>query len=452
MKRIIAVLLSCVMVVTGCGGSAGGSGSEPNNTNTKETVTETEESHTEEETIEETVETVAEEPTETEQVVVEQISEEPEIDSEAEQDIEEAEKEYLSSKRYSGLNDPKLLQQVEDKVYSELVSEFDSEDYIIENVKAVYISKEYLEELDYNSKANLFFGYTLAELDEQFQGTRYVFTLGDNGETIVKPFEKYDDTYVKALKNVAIGTGVILICVTVSVATGGAGLAPVSMVFAASAKTATTMALSSGAIGGLSAGIVEGVRTKDFDKALKAAARQGSEAFKWGAISGAITGGATELSAIRRTANAVDDAVEYSKGAVEIADDLPKWRQAELRALNDSGGYEQLTFFKGKRVPMSTKGATRPDVVRSFTDHIEAVEVKYYDLNDPSCLNMLYRELQREIKDRVLHLPPNSTQRIILDVTDRGIPYATCVRVIDNIHKVLSKIYPNIPIEIVGAI
>ena len=31
----------------------------------------------------------------------------------------------------------------------------------------------------------------LADLDAQFQGTRYVFTLGDNGETTVVPFEDY---------------------------------------------------------------------------------------------------------------------------------------------------------------------------------------------------------------------------------------------------------------------
>lgn len=54
---------------------------------------------------------------------------------------------------FNGLNDPKLLQYVEDSVYAELVSEFSSEDYIVENVSATYISKEYLEELAYNSQA-----------------------------------------------------------------------------------------------------------------------------------------------------------------------------------------------------------------------------------------------------------------------------------------------------------
>ncbi len=353
---------------------------------------------------------------------------------------------------FYALKDPKLLQYVEDVVYSELVSEFGSEDYIIENVEAIYISKEYLEELEYNSQANVFFGYTLAELDAQFQGTRYIFTLGESGETIVKPFEGYDDTYEKVLKNVAIGTGVILVCVTVAVVTGGTGLAPVSMVFAASAKTATTFALSSSLIGGVSAGVIEGYKTKDFDSAIKAAALGGSEGFKWGAISGAIVGGVSKLDAIHRASSAIEGATEYAKGSIDIADDIPQWRQAELRALNETGGYEQLSYLNGKQVPFGTQGATRPDVVQLIGDHIEAIEVKYYNLESNASLNTLYSELQREITARVAHLPAGSTQRIILDVTGRGFSEATCNAVKTNIWTLLENVYPNIPIDIVGLV
>lgn len=353
---------------------------------------------------------------------------------------------------FTGLNDPILLQYVEDSVYSELTAEFASEDYIIENVKAIYVSKEYLEEVSYNSQVNVFFGYTLAELDAQFQGTRYVFSLGDDGETTVVPFEKYDDTYERVLKNVAIGTGVILLCVTVSVVTGGAGLAPVSMVFAASAKTAASFAVSGALFGGVSAGVVEGIKTKHFDSALKVAALEGSKGFKWGAISGALVGGATELSVIHRTTKAVEGATEYAKGTVEISDGLPQWRQAELRALNEAGGYEQLTYLNGKQVPFGTKGATRPDVVRVFGDHIEAVEVKYYNLESSASLNTLYSELEREVSARVAHLPTGSTQRIILDVTGRDFSAATCDTVKTSIWNLLDHVYPKIPIEILGAV
>jgi len=199
---------------------------------------------------------------------------------------------------FENLNDPALIDYVEDAVYSDLVVQLNSADYLVENVQAVYISKEYIEELYYNSQSNVYFGYTLAELDAFFQDTRYVFTLGDDGQTTVKPFESYDESYEKMLKNVAIGTGVILVCVTVSIVSRAAGAAAVSMVFAASAKTGTICALSSGVISGVASGVVTGIETDDLDAALKAAAVSGSEGFKWGAIGGSLSGGLEKTVAL----------------------------------------------------------------------------------------------------------------------------------------------------------
>ena len=175
-----------------------------------------------------------------------------------------------------------------------MVSTLDSDKYYVENVSAVYVSQEYIDELTYNSKSNVYFGYTLEEIDAQFQGTRYVFTLGEDGDTIVQPFEEYDNTYEQIIKNVAIGTGVILVCVTVSVITTGTGAPAVSLIFATAAKTGTIMALSSATLGGVSAGIVTGIETGDMSQALKAAELAASDGYKWGAITGAITGGAGE--------------------------------------------------------------------------------------------------------------------------------------------------------------
>ena len=180
--------------------------------------------------------------------------------------------------QFISLSDPQLLQYVEDSMYQSMTLEFNSDDYIVEDVSAIYISKEYLEELEYNSQANVFFGYTLDEVAKQFDGGKYVFTLADDGTTTVQPFEDYDDTYEKVLKNVAIGTGVILVCVTVSVVTAGAGMPAVSMVFAASTKTGATMALSSGGMGAATAGIVTAIQTGDVEQAIDAAALAGSEA------------------------------------------------------------------------------------------------------------------------------------------------------------------------------
>ena len=143
---------------------------------------------------------------------------------------------------YKELDSSELLYYVEDLVYRETVSSLNSDEYFVENVSAVYISKEYLEEVAFNSQSNVYFGFTLAELDELFQGSRYIFTLGDDGQTTVRELQEIEDTSTETmLKNVAIGTGVILVCVTVSAVTAGAPA--VSLIFAASAKTGTIMAL-----------------------------------------------------------------------------------------------------------------------------------------------------------------------------------------------------------------
>jgi len=201
---------------------------------------------------------------------------------------------------YNNLDDTDLLYHLEDLVYRETVSALNGAEYIVENISAVYISKEYLEEVAFNSQSNIYFGYTLAELDELFQGSRYVFTLGSDGQTTVQELQEIEDTSTETmLKNVAIGTGVILVCVTVSAVSAGVGAPAVSVIFAASAKTGTLMALSSGGFGAISAGIVRGIQTGDFSEAMEAATLAGSEGFKWGAISGAISGGAQEAFALK---------------------------------------------------------------------------------------------------------------------------------------------------------
>lgn len=194
---------------------------------------------------------------------------------------------------FSGMNDEALLTYVEDLVYTETINNLQSDEYVVEEVRAVYLSKEYLDEVAYNSQSNLYFGYTIEELNQFFQDSRYVFTLSEEGTTTVQELQEIKEVDSETiLKNVAIGTGVILICVTVSAVSAGVGApAAVTAIFAASAKTATTFALSSSAFGAVSAGIVRGYQTGDLDEALEAATLAGSEGFKWGAISGGVIGG-----------------------------------------------------------------------------------------------------------------------------------------------------------------
>lgn len=289
MKRIISFVLVCALLLSGCASrerktmehidSSTGIRTEETEAVKQNALEETELANSD---ISNTTSTTEEESTSVEQ----------------ENAVVELASFQTATPEYDNLSDPDLLDYVEDSVYAGLVNNLDG-GYFVENVSTVYISKEYLDEVSYNSQENIFFGYTLSELDEQFQGTRYVFTLSDTGETTVEPFEEYDDTYEQTIKNVAIGTGVILICVTVSVVSGGAGASAISVIFAESAKTGTKIALSSGGIGALASGIVTGVQTQNFDEAIKGAALAGGEGFKWGAISGAIIGGASKAASLK---------------------------------------------------------------------------------------------------------------------------------------------------------
>ncbi|MGX8687789.1 MAG: HNH/ENDO VII family nuclease [bacterium] len=196
------------------------------------------------------------------------------------------------------LNDETLLRFMEDSVYYDLVRQLDSEEYFVDSVDAAYVSKEYLEDMAYNSRENIYFGYSLREIDQQFQGTKYIFTLDEKGQTTLDAFEAWsDNTFDTAVKNAAIGTGVILVCVTVSMVTASAAPA-VSLIFAASARTGAVCALSGGAVSGAAAALVTGIRTGKVEESLKAAALAGSEGYMMCAISGALTGGAARAKGL----------------------------------------------------------------------------------------------------------------------------------------------------------
>ena len=233
-----------------------------------------------------------------------------------------------------------------------MFTSLDSDKYFVENVSASYLSKEYLDEVSFNSQSNIYFGYTLSELDELFQGKKYVFTLSEDGKTTLQELQEMKDTSTETmLKNVAIGTGVILICVTVSVVSAGVGAPAVSMIFAASAKTATTFAVSSAAFGGISAGIVRGIQTGDFNEATEAAATGASEGFKWGAIGGTILGGGSEAFLLK---SATKSGLTMNEAALIQADsELPINIISQMHSLD-----EYMVYKKAGLKPVMVNGKT----------------------------------------------------------------------------------------------
>ena len=351
--------------------------------------------------------------------------------------------ENIEALSFMTLNDPDLLQYVEDTVYTELVNQLNSDDYIVESVQAMYMPEEYYAEVEFNSQENEYFGYKSSELNAVFQGTKYIFTLDDHGQTTVQEMEVLDDdTYDQIVKNVAIGTGVILICVTVSIVSAGVGAPAVSLVFAASAKTATTFALSSAALVGVSAAFVKGVETRNVKETMKAAALGASDGFKWGAISGAVVGAASESYKLFKSGKAVTNAVA-SGSSPEIG------KAGELYAQEFYKGETQVSYLAGKEVPQSTQGATRPDIVIKNTNGtVEAIEVKSYDL--VKHLDGLKSELKRQVSDRVINLPEGSTQRIALVTKGRGYSKEFTSKVVEELQTYLFDVYGGkIPIDVI---
>lgn len=336
---------------------------------------------------------------------------------------------------FNGLDDAKLQDYIIETLQSGSNANFTSDEYEIVEVTTTYLSKEYLEEIEYNSQVNIFFGFTEEEIDKQFKGKKYVFTLGENNETTIKAFEKYKNPYHQMIKNVAIGSGVILICTTISIVSTGS---MVTMIFATGAKTAGTMAVSSATLTGVISTAVEYYGTKDFEKAFEAGLIESSESFKWGAIIGAATGGITETFNQIGAIKDIKNMNFYERG-----------KRAEARALQKYGGKEQVSYLNGKVVASNVPGATKPDLVKTLKDGtIEAIEIKNYNLNIPQSRKNLVKEIDRQVTSRVANLPKGSKQRIVLDIQGRNYDKKIVDEVIENIKNACDDVYPNLPVEL----
>lgn len=341
-------------------------------------------------------------------------------------------------------SDPAYLKSLEDSVYAKLNEQLATDDVKVESVEAIYYSKEYLEEMLYNSKSNIYFGYTLEELNQQFKGQRYVFQLSESGETEVVPFEDYDDSFERIIKNIATGSGVILVCATISIATGGT----VSAVFAAAATTGLKVGLSSALSTAVISGGLTAVNTGDLKASIKQATLDSSEAFKWGAIVGSVSGGTSKwLEQL--------DAKKQLTSAIKATSGIPTYQQSEIDAVAyySKLGYEnirtQVSFLNGKEVSSKIAGSTRPDILAWIDGKLRAIETKNYDLVKSANLKAMITELRRQFSNRATHLPEGTEQRLALDVRGRGYSKRMIQDYVKIIREKLSDVVPDLPIDII---
>lgn len=199
---------------------------------------------------------------------------------------------------------------LEELIYTELVTQLDSTDYFVENVQVTYISNEYLEELEFNSQANIYFGYSLDQLNELFEGTRYIFTLGEDGQTVVQEFENAENQYGEILKNLAVGTGVIVVSAVVVCMIGPE---PVTLTNIMTCAVSLGKAPAAKFFGNVFKAIVDNHNAEHFGEAVQAAALSSSETFAWSVFTGAVKKvGSTALSLLGEESNGLSSAESAS--------------------------------------------------------------------------------------------------------------------------------------------
>lgn len=348
-----------------------------------------------------------------------------------------AEEQAMAVPEYASLDDPALLQQIEDSVYANTELALEDDNYTIEDVSAIFVTKEYLEEMEYYSRENVYYGYTLKELDRRFDNERYYFTLGDNGQTVVKKIAEDSaiDAIIAMAKDVVIGTGIIIVCVVISYFTKGAGTSKTLQIIHAISTEACKKAFEEGlegsVMGALSALIAKSDGTDDVNEVIQTAMPAAAQGFKHGAIFGTIAG--------------------MAKGIFKhLSSEIPSWSDSESKAFEKyntkNNARAQVSFLDGKEVSQGTDHATRPDIVWFDNDHLEAIEVKNYDCERN--MNQLRYNIKREVSDRVVHLPEGSTQKVVLDFRNRGYTQSFGEFVKNTIQDYCMDVYPNLPVEI----
>jgi hypothetical protein len=103
-----------------------------------------------------------------------------------------------------------------------------------------------------------------------------------------------------------------------------------------------------------------------------------------------------------------------------------------------------VSYLAGEEVSQFTSGATRPDIVRTVDGHLEAIEVKRYDITNNSNVSELYSVLENQITTRAENLPAGTTQRICLNIQGREVSE----EILNDVIAGLRSRFADIPIDV----
>ena len=126
---------------------------------------------------------------------------------------------------------------------------------------------------------------------------------------------------------------------------------------------------------------------------------------------------------------------------------VKRGQEGEKIAYNKYGGKQQESYLNGNIVSSDTNGSVRPDLTRYVDGHLEAIEIKDYNLDSSTSRRNLIKILKEQVAERKRHLPKGSTQRICLVTKGRNYNKKFVNDFIKQIQNELRDVYPNIPIE-----
>ncbi|MCO8122152.1 hypothetical protein NHH03_10420 [Stieleria sp. TO1_6] len=110
--------------------------------------------------------------------------------------------------------------------------------------------------------------------------------------------------------------------------------------------------------------------------------------------------------------------------------DRPSPRQSEIDVNGQNPNHQpQVSFSNGKEVPYGSRGSVRPD---NFIFG-ESLEVKNYNLLQPSNRASLYNTIRHQYFQRLSNLPKGTHQRIVIDIRGQDVPDSLLMRVRSNI-------------------
>lgn len=169
---------------------------------------------------------------------------------------------YAENITFTGINDPALRDYLSEKI-TLLLGDTLSEDMEVVSVETKYLSKEYLEELRYNSEMNVFFGYTAAELSEMLSGDMVYLTIDQDGEVSAQEVQEGEkkDYLQKLIHIVSDPRSIMLISVVLKKVHTGNPIADV--ILSVCADTAEEYAASGDVLSSVVSGLSENISDPD---------------------------------------------------------------------------------------------------------------------------------------------------------------------------------------------